>query len=260
MSKSRKNLSIQERRGFVEKFNVDLGKYDSFFSEQLLNKINTIVSVETKNNIQEAFIAGVITAEDLKTILAYVDFIRKEGMLGTDELLPLDIRQEERFLYILVPVENSLIGSINNTQLSWSHDDEWANNRFFKNTSKNYLCGQRKGSSKFATVASPIELKSSKQARIALGLEGYCVFSDNLHIVSITPTEEIQNLSKPKVPIGYNVRQNDDSWERVDNFLEGTVPGFTSGGFGEVVINTFEIQANSLSDLKSKGVRIRTLE
>jgi len=157
---------------------------------------------------------GVLDQYDLACLAAYIDFARAHKVLGDHEKIQVEIREEERKLYVLLPLTASLIHSVSLTTSKpsasvpipvsgakpagegasptpssegipaaqdkrayylWVHSEDWAKQRFVNKASGPYLCGQFMGSSKFVSLSSGVP-KTKEQALEALGLKGYEAF------------------------------------------------------------------------------------
>lgn len=223
---------------------------------------------------------------DLVKIYAYLNDFALTNKFSSSQKIPLEIRIEGWRLYGLIPLSMSLIGSLGDL-LTWVHDEAWAKERFIEKVNGPYLCGQFLTKSKFVSLSKINETTTKEQALQLLGLKGYPDFDKpgNLYVITCEPTSEILHLTKPLVPILYKLeyffffffflyffferkttiinfflkKRENGEWKSATDFGDNTIPGFTSGGLSEVVINTFEIEAENIQELAKKGIVCRIL-
>ncbi len=232
----------------------------------LIEALDHVTSQPSMRSIADARREGRFDEQDLRQLLGYHKFALHHALIKPTEIMPVEVRREEWMTYGLISPKQTFLGDISRNPLAWSHNVEWATQRFtekdhttagFHGNPGKYLCGQRMGKSKFVTVAEIPTGISSDELRKMFALEGDPTFAGQLFIVRAQIPEALSVEVAAKVPVCYKVKDN-DMWATYPQFLRPphAVPGYTSGGKGEVVINTFEIPANNLDELAAKGVTI----
>lgn len=218
------------------------------------SSITTIRELMARNN-------GTFTTEDLRALLSYFKVLANNHK--ELENVRLEFRDEDWMFYVLLEIDDSLVplmySSLHLTPvLTITHDHDWAESRFVNKATGPYLVGQQLSRSKFAAVAEIDESANQGQVLDLLGLRGYPVFDNGkgLYVISLKMNQEFLAKFRPKVAILYKIKQEDGTFRTADHFLEGSFPGFTSGGLQEVVIETAEIPASNLDDLKRQGFNL----
>jgi len=220
--------------------------------------------------------SGDLDQPDLVQLLSYFSqFLPSVGhhTMKGERPAHVEIRVEDDYrLYVLVEISDSCVGLASDSQLTWVHDDAWANERFVSKPANQgpYLCGALPGKSKFVSLVQFRDTTTKEEALVLLGLKGYPVFDKPgpLYVVTCSLTGEVMEKAMPMVPLIYKIRDGEGAagsnggqkaWKVADNFGANTVPGFTSGGSAEVVICTFKVEATDLVELKGKGIECRIL-
>lgn len=188
-------------------------------------------------------------------MLGYLDLVR--GLGHSRGRVPLELRVEGSWVYVLVPMEHTLLRHLDHTELNFVHDSAWAEERFLQNRSGRYLIGQKLGLSKFATLADLPKTLTKSAAIDALALNGYPAFDKPGTLYLVRVGAEAARDAEPMVPLVYS--RIDGGPRSARSFGVRTVPGFTSGGKAEVVFRSFELSASDLSGLAERGVRIDAL-
>jgi hypothetical protein len=229
-----------------------------------------VSSIDVETETATLLTQDLITIEDMRFLCGYFSFLERQGLAAHST--PLEIRIEKRsgaieagFLaFGLVPFEASPLRGRRLTSLLWTHSEDLVNERFLMKKHGPYLCGSYPGRSKFFTSAPSLVSSYSKADAIAaLGLRGYAKVKKPgpLFVIQAKMTwEDTLQYVQPKVALLYKRRQIHGKWVTQDQFLEATVPGFTTGGLVEIVGKTFEIAAEDLNDLESKGLEIFRFE
>jgi len=258
------DFPINKLQALNREYESFIKKFSTLSSVQLLEETKQRVDHESFQTLKSKIVdKGVIDFNDLKYICGYTEFIRNYNI--SKEPLQLEFREEKNRAYLLIPIQQSFIIKLSiDSKIVWVHDEQWAKERFVdkKPNSGPYLCGQLLGLSKFVSLSKEMSSKTSKeQALVALGLKGYVAFDKPgyLYLVCADTNDNILRLAKPKVPILYKIQEN-SVWATAQHFGENSIPGFTSGGKSEVVINTFLIDAVDITDLDKKGVKLFVLD
>jgi hypothetical protein len=238
-------------------------------------------------DLNEAVENNIINRQDLIRINGYMDFIVKNKINKTKCEIELRIEKsptisspERQFAYVLIPPDCSFTRKLEKSfYLLWWHDYQWAFERFLNPSKGPYLCGQDRGISKFASLikASDKIMKSSITKEIrreinqmfglqtsskeeilrVFGLSDYEWFESTpeLYFIAVQCTKNILHMTNPKVPLIYKVCYK-NKWENQQHFGEQAIPGYTAGGFSEVVISSFEIDGIIKQFLDPSGVLI----
>jgi len=265
------DFSIGVLKILNQEYEACIKQFEKLDTDQLLNELEQWLDGQSYNSLESRVLASSkesiekksINDHDLQRILGYTKFIKNKGI--SVEPLRLEYREEGPRAYLLVPVSQSFILQLMDTKLVWVHDEIWAKERFIdkKLNSGPYLCGQQLGLSKFVSLSKEMGPQTLKEsALVALGLKGYAAFDKPgfLYLIVADTNDDILKLAQPKVPILYKVMEKETGkWSISPHFGENSIPGFTSGGKSEVVINTFQVDAMDKSDLDKKGVRVYIL-
>ena len=267
--KSKTTLNDTEHRLLGAEFLAGVQSFENSTTQVLLERLGNVTPENSVQSIADARREGRFSDQDLMRILGHHRFAVNNALLGIDEKLPIEDRREEWKTYGLIPTKNTLLGSMNDKSLSWSHNEAWAKKRFLQKDSeqptaphdwpKYYLCGQHEGKSKFFTVADIPYGISSDEFRRILAVEGDPAFEGQLYVLRAKLDQQlIDQIGEPLAPICYTVMGR-GVWVPHPNFLRPphAVVGFTSGGIGEVVMKTFEIKADNLEDLAEKGITVK---
>lgn len=239
-------------------------KYSAHSLEKLLSDLGNRLAPESSAQLRKMMseFAGkdLVTQSDLAKLQGYMDFLESRGISAKS--FPLEIRVEgkpgSQKAYILTDVDKSLIRDAKGETLAWTHDEAWAKERFYDNTSGNYLLGQWPGTSKFVALGKFPANPTKSQMLERLGLKGYPAFDKPgpFYVVSADLSPLRYDQLKPKVPFMYKWTDDNGKFVVANNFGDQTIPGFTSGGSAEVIIPTFQEKAGNLAELEQKGVRI----
>lgn len=282
-------LSDEERAAYFQELHVCIiARFDDFSEKELLayagrflapesfavveNIVSAITPSRAGSDSETAasLTRGFLTSGDLQFLCGYFAFLEQLGLALIN--VPLEIRLEKRsgalargYLgFGLAPLEASLLQGAQLTTLLWTHSEDLVKQRFFGRAHGPYLCGSYPGRSKFFTSAPSLLSSLTKaEAIAALGLQGYAKVQKPgpLYILQAKMSwEKIVEYANPKVALFYKNRSEDGQWVTRAQFLETSLPGFTSGGLVEVVGKTFEVAATDLNDLKDKGIEIFEFE
>lgn len=205
---------------------------------------------------------GLVTDDDLRFLAGYLEFLGHRGRLPSP--ITAEVRVERRsgrlrpgYLgFVLLPLEASLITEVES--LFWTHSEDLARERFLASAGGPYLCGSHAGRSKFFVVGREWSRQLTKLEAIeALGLAGYEKVGKPgpLYVIQAT-MERLAAVADLRVAVVYKSRTDDQPWQPMPHFLEGSIPAFTSGGLAEVVGLTFNVDAADLDELARNGIRI----
>eukprot|EP00052_Salpingoeca_macrocollata_P005895 m.50225 g.50225 ORF g.50225 m.50225 type:complete len:283 (+) comp15121_c0_seq1:35-883(+) len=278
------SLTVQENEDLFREWEETCRRWMLLAQEQSAAELLEIVRGRvTAAAMEELRKLGPLEAagckEHLVQILAYWDWADAQEIWQQSseesKLLDLVVRVEDDRAYVLLPLHQSLLSQgpdSDNGRYVWVHDEEWAQRRFLNPDlapAEFGLCGQWPGRSKFVSI-STVPSTKKKDLIAALGLGGYDTFDQGgkpLYAVECDP-ELLGARVVPRVPLLYLLRDDTNTagaaagprWRSAKNFLEGTVPGFTSGLRAEVVVDTFQIPAKTTQELEEAGVVCRLLE
>jgi len=257
-------LSTERRKGLAREYQEFVDHWRKESAPSLVARLQRHLNSVDFNRLR-SFLSDnknqLVTRADLAVLCGYLDFLRSEGI--SIDKFPLEIRVEKNGsggkAYFLTDIEHSLVGNPLGKAIAWTHDDEWARERFLKNHSGNYLLGQTLGTSKFVTLGTFPPNLTKKEMLQKLGLVGYAKFDKPgpFYLVSVDVTKKRLSQLKPKVPVLYKWTNDSGDFEMASHFDEDSIPGFTSGGLSEVVIPTFTAKAKDLADLAKNGIRLQ---
>ena len=219
-------LPIDMLHSYNAQLQAEKRSLESQAIDQLFDELNF-------QNLQLLLNEQIITTDDMVDIVSYRNFANKHGINLKSwnlecriEASPTPSNPDRKFLYLLMPVEMSFIGSIDSHAcFLWWHDADWATKRYINPTRGPYICGQNLGISKFVSITalSPKAMKgriqdsnikseilrtfnldSEKKSDILtkFGLNGTEWFekSPELYLITIQCTKDILRMSQPKVP------------------------------------------------------------
>jgi hypothetical protein len=280
---SQTKLSEEARAAYFQALHLCMARFDDSSEKELLayarrflapesfTVVENIVSAITPSrasapDTEASLTRGFLTFGDLRFLCGYFAFLEQLGLDLANVLLEIRLEKRSGALargylgFGLVPLEASLLQGAQLTTLLWTHSEDLVKERFFGRAHGPYLCGSYPGRSKFFTSARSLLSSLTKaEAIAALGLQGYAKVEKPgpLYILQAKMGwEKIVEYANPKVALFYKNRSEDGQWATRAQFLESSLPGFTSGGLIEVVGQTFEVTAADLDDLRAKGIEI----
>lgn len=304
----------------LDQRNLLMGQLDGFAlkhrgtdRKQLLETLRNVLSAASwKALAEEANKTGGAWAgeECMEWLCGYADFARHHGLGNGSKQLELELREEldpyypshiwssppARKAYALIPIEWSLLGSLEGCSLTYLLDDtpgsgtlsRWATGRLLNpelagawsgapSTRPLFgFCGQLPGVSKQGLLCeqgrglegSRGEVLGRSQAddpdEYPRGAASRAPRDEYLVQIRHGVSSEVTALLDAKVVLDAAVllggdEGGDAGWTTLEGFGPGSVPGYTKGGRGVVLMRSGQLKVSSVEALRELGVTCEPL-